>query len=92
MTNRDFCKELSLYHDRICNSILHEDLEWVDIDIQINEMRQFCEEHESEKLPLFEMIYASRFRRLWDTWARHNEPREWEVTEQVWLDQEGIWH
>lgn len=78
MTNADFCHELKLRSDRICNSIFHEDLEWVDIAIQINDLRYFCEEHAPDQVELFDMIYASRFTRLWDTWGRHTEPKEWE--------------
>jgi len=83
MTNREFCHELKLYSDRICNSIFHMDVEWIDIEIQICDMRFFCEEHEPDKLPLFEMIYTSRFRRLWEAWGKQNEPREWENWEQI---------
>ena len=91
MTNREFCNTLSLLHDRICNSILHLDLEWIDVDIQINEMRLFCQEHEPDRLALFEMVYAARFPRLYETWGRHNEPREWELEEQVWSEKEETW-
>ncbi len=91
MTNREFCRNLNLFHDRICNSILHLDLEWIDIDILVNEMRDFCETNEPEQLPLFEMIYAARFRRLWDEWGRHNEPKEWEREEQTWSEKEETW-
>jgi hypothetical protein len=82
MTDREFSDELKQYNDRICNSIFHLDVEWVDIEIQISEMRYFCEEHAPQKLALFEMVYASRFRRLWESWAKQNEPREWEQDEQ----------
>lgn len=92
MTNREFCQDLKIYHDRICNSILHLDVEWVDVAIQINEMRDFCQENAPDKLPLFEMVYASRFRRLYDTWGRHNEPREWELEEQTWSEKEESWN
>jgi hypothetical protein len=40
-------------------------------------MREFCAENAPEKLPLFEMVYVSRFRRLWESWARANEPHPW---------------
>ena len=56
---------------------------WVDIEIQINELRWFCQEHAPDRLNLFEMVYASRFRRLWETWSKENEPREWDNWEQI---------
>jgi hypothetical protein len=82
MTDREFADELKNYSDRICNSIFHMDVDWVDIEIQVSEMRYFCEDYAPEKLELFEMIYASRFRRLWESWSKHNEPREWEREDQ----------
>ena len=71
MTDRDFCTALKLYGDRISNSILHLDLDWVDIEIQIDEMREFCRNNAPDKLPLFEMLYVSRFKNLWDAWGYH---------------------
>ncbi len=76
MRNREFVDELKRSGDRICNSIFHMDLEWIDIEIQIAEMRDFCEENAPEKLELFEMIYAARFRRLWEEWA-YRDPEAW---------------
>lgn len=85
MTDREFCDELKSYSDRICNAIFHMDLEWVDVDIQVNEMRYFCGENAPEKLPLFEMVYASRFRRLWDTWGPEVS-RQWRWQEEANAD------
>jgi hypothetical protein len=45
-------------------------------------MRCFCEDYAPEKMDLFEMIYASRFLRLWQSWSKQNEPREWEIQDQ----------
>jgi len=55
---------------RICTLILNTDLEWIDIELQINEMRELCRAEAPEKAELFEAIYASRFERLWEQWRR----------------------
>jgi hypothetical protein len=53
---------------RICSLILNSDLPWIDIAIQINEMREMCLEQAPEKAELFDAVYLSRFTRLWDQW------------------------
>ena len=55
---------------RVCSLILNSDLEWIDIAIQIGQMRDRCEAEAPEKMELFEAIYVARFNRLWDQW-RH---------------------
>lgn len=60
--------EMRLEADRISNLILHSDLEWIDIEIRISEMRERCRELAPLKVELFEQVYASRFRRLWEQW------------------------
>ena len=55
---------------RICSLILNTDLDWIDIELQINEMRELCRAEAPEKAELFEVIYASRFERLWEQWRR----------------------
>lgn len=75
--DQEFCDALKRYSDRICNLIFHADIEWIDVEIQIDQMREFCRCHAPEKMNLFEMVYVSRFRRLWETWGRANEPYSW---------------
>ena len=58
---------------RICALILYSDLEWIDIEIQINQMRELCWEEAPDKAELFEAIYARRFERLREQW-RDEEP------------------
>lgn len=53
---------------RICALILNSELEWIDIAIQINQMREMCESEAPEKAELFEALYVGRFNRLWDQW------------------------
>ena len=65
---------LGRWSDRIVNQILHSDLEWVDVAIQMEQMRDYCREHAPDKLDAFEAIYESRFRRIWEQWrAQTNE-------------------
>lgn len=61
-------EELRRDADRIYNLILHTDLDWIDIEIQIDVMRERCRARLPEKLALFEAVYAGRFARLWQQW------------------------
>ena len=73
MESEDFAKVLARTSDRIGSRILHEDLEWVDIAIEIEQMRDLVRAHCPDKLDLFEHLYEARFRRLWDQW--HSDVR-----------------
>lgn len=53
---------------RISALILNSDLQWIDIAIQINAMREMCLAEAPEKTELFDAVYASRFDRLWNQW------------------------
>lgn len=68
-----FAEELRLRADRLCRMILNLDLEWVDVAIQIERLRDFCREGAPEKLGTFERIYEARFRRLWEQWKSEDE-------------------
>lgn len=61
-------EQLQRGSDRICSLILYSDLEWIDIAIQIEALRQLCLEQAPEKAGLFEAIYQRRFERLWAQW------------------------
>jgi hypothetical protein len=50
--------------DRIAVLILSTDLPRIDIVIQVERLRELCEELFPGRDDLFEMIYASRFERL----------------------------
>jgi len=54
--------------DDISRLILNTDLPWVDISIQIAGLRREAERLFPRKLELFELVYVSRFKRLWDQW------------------------
>jgi len=54
--------------DLIARLILHSDLPWVDIAIEIEKLRELCREIDPDHLDFFERIYDSRFARLWKQW------------------------
>jgi hypothetical protein len=68
METQEFAKILSRTSDRICSRILHEDIEWVDIAIEIENMRDLVRSQCPENLELFERLYEARFRRFWEQW------------------------
>jgi hypothetical protein len=51
--------------DRIAFLIVASDYPDIDIEIEIRNLRRWCAEHLPDRLELFEMVYASRFSRLW---------------------------
>ena len=57
-------KRLQREADRIAVLILSTDLPRIDIVIQVEKLRELCEELFPGREELFEMIYASRFERL----------------------------
>ena len=54
--------------DALARLILNTDLPWIDIEIQIGHLRREAERLFPRKLELFERLYVSRFRRLWEQW------------------------
>ena len=52
--------------DRVCVLILSSDLPAIDIEIEKNKVRQRCLELYPGREQLYEMIYESRFDRLWE--------------------------
>ena len=70
-------EELKRGADRIANLILHSDLPWVDIAIEIEKLRDLCAERDPSHLDLFEQVYDSRFKRLWEQWREqeNSSPR-----------------
>jgi hypothetical protein len=57
--------ELKRLVDKVCFYIVCTDYEAVDIKIEAGRAKRRCEELFPGKSYLFDMIYASRFRRLW---------------------------
>lgn len=81
--NLSLADELRFEADKIYNLILHSDLEWIDIEIQIEALREVCRERDPAKLELFEAVYVSRFTRLWEQWHLQGD------TSWTWRDTPG---
>jgi len=52
--------------DRVCVLILSSDLPAIDIEIEKNKVRERCLKLYPDQEELYDMIYESRFQRLWD--------------------------
>ncbi|MHC4178732.1 MAG: hypothetical protein ACYSWU_14570 [Planctomycetota bacterium] len=63
---REWPRELQRMADRVCTLILSSDLSAVDIEIEKNRVRERCIELHPGQEQLYEMIYESRFQRLWN--------------------------
>ena len=66
--HRTEMQELQRLADRVCVLILSSDLPAIDIEIEIekNKDRERCLELFPDQEQLYEMIYESRFQRLWE--------------------------
>ena len=54
--------------DEISRLVLNTDLPWIDVEIQIAKLRRRAERLFPGKGSVFELVYESRFRRLWEQW------------------------
>ncbi len=59
-------REVQRMADRVCTLILSSNLPAIDIEIEKNKVRERCLELYPGREQLYEMIYESRFQRLWD--------------------------
>jgi hypothetical protein len=59
-------REVERMADRVCVLILNSDLPAIDIEIEKNKVRERCLELYPDREELYEMVYESRFQRLWD--------------------------
>ena len=66
-------RELQRRADRICSLIVASDYPAIDIVIGIRQLRDFAESRFPDRLVLFEMVYESRFRRLWKQFRQDSE-------------------
>ena len=66
---REKMARLQRLADRICVLILSTDLPEVDILIERGKLRELCEQLFPGRLDLFDMIYESRFDRLWEQFS-----------------------
>ena len=69
-----YLRQFQRQADEICHLIVNTDLPFVDIAIQIERLRRETERLYPRKLPLFEMVYRSRFKRLWQQWRPADDP------------------
>ena len=60
--------------DRVCSLILISDYPDIDIEIEKGKVRQLAEELFPDRMDLYEMIYESRFRRLWEQFRSGQDP------------------
>ena len=72
-TDEDLGARLKRRSDRITSLILYSDTAWVDIAIEIENMREMCLSEAPEKAELFEHLYESRFYRLRNDWRQRDE-------------------
>lgn len=80
MTGREKMEELKRMAERICVLILDTDYPEVDLAIERAKAREKCEELFPDRLDLYDMIYESRFDRLWQQFrlpAEVGEPQEY---------------
>jgi hypothetical protein len=70
---REPMQEVQRMADRVCTLILSSDLPAIDIEIEKNKVRERCVELYPDREHLYEMIYASRFERLWDQFRGQDE-------------------
>jgi hypothetical protein len=59
-------RELQRLAERVCFLIVATDTPRIDVDIQRAEVRRRCLELFPDKMHVFDLVYESRFRRLWD--------------------------
>ena len=59
-------REIQRMADRVCVLILSSDLPAVDIEIEKNAVRERCLELFPDREELYDMVYESRFQRLWE--------------------------
>lgn len=72
-------KQLQRQADRVASLIVASDWPAVDLAIQIRRLREFVETRMPDRTRLFEIIYGSRFKRLWEQFraARDGPLPEW---------------
>ncbi len=63
---RENMRELQRMADRVCTLILSSDLPAIDIAIERSKVRERCLGLYPDREDLYDMIYESRFDRLWD--------------------------
>jgi hypothetical protein len=70
---RERMRELQRLADRVCVLILSSDLPAIDIEIEKGKVRERCLDLYPDREDLYDMIYESRFQRLWDQFRGEGE-------------------
>jgi len=70
---RDVLRRFQREADRIARLIVSTDYPLVDVRIAIENLREECRRLYPDREGLFEMIYDSRFRRLWEQFRGPDE-------------------
>jgi len=70
---RERMRELQRMADRVCVLILSSDLPAIDIEIEKGKVRERCLDLYPDREDLYDMIYESRFQRLWDQFRGEGE-------------------
>ncbi len=70
---RERMRELQRMAERVCVLILCSDYPEIDIEIERSKVRERCEELFPDRMELYEMIYESRFNRLWEQFRQVDE-------------------
>jgi hypothetical protein len=70
---REVMGELQRMADRVCTLILSSDLPAVDIEIEKNKVRERCLELYPDRELLYDMVYESRFQRLWEQFRSESD-------------------
>jgi hypothetical protein len=70
---RNTMREVQRIADHVCVLILSSDLPAIDIEIEKNKVRERCLELWSAREALYEMVYESRFQRLWEQFREEEE-------------------
>lgn len=71
--HEDLYRELRSRADHLCSLIVGSDYPAIDVVIEIRKLRDFVEEHFPDRMDLFERIYESRFKRLWEQFRSDSE-------------------
>jgi len=74
-SRRQRMEEVQRMADRVCTLILSSDLPAIDIEIEKGKVRERCLELYPDREWLFEMIYESRFDRLWEQFREVDQER-----------------
>jgi hypothetical protein len=70
---REGMRDLQRMANRVCTLILSSDLPAIDIEIEKNKVREFCLDLYPDREGLYEMVYESRFQRLWEQFRGEKE-------------------